>query len=54
MYSMNPQGVLKTHLFLLLPLCYGQGRGWVDQGYSQISQGSWVTAQSLQLSCIQV
>lgn len=49
MYNRNPLGVLKMHLFILLPLSYGQGRGWVDQGDSLISQGSWVTAQRLQL-----
>lgn len=49
MYNRKPLGVLKTHLFVLLPLSYGQGRGWVDQGYSLIFQGSWVTAQRLQL-----
>lgn len=50
MYSRNALGILKSHLFVLLPLSYGQGRGWLDQRYSLKSQGSWVPAQRLQLA----
>lgn len=34
---------------LLLPLLYGQGRGWMDQGCSLIARRSWVA-----LSCSEV
>lgn len=32
MYNRNSLGVLKTHLFLLLSLCCGQGRGLAGSG----------------------